>query len=166
VKAAARSKTRRTAMMNTDQLACFAANRRRPSELAKSRPVEFRDGGELHSLATIAEWLRYEGRDRERSVRRLFARHGVRMIRRGRGVYFVTEQQFAELIEKMTCLPSDGEAKSFTSAVRSVSGAKRVSSKSILAGQIAAKLQKRTAPSSNPISDTKSFTVVEGGRTF
>jgi hypothetical protein len=117
------------------------------------------------SLATIAERLHYSGRDRERSVRRLFARHGVPMIRRGRRVYFVTEQQYAELIEKMTCSQSGGEAKIFTSAVRSVSGAKRVSSKSILAERIAATMPKRTVRSSKPISATKSFTVVEGGRT-
>jgi hypothetical protein len=37
---------------------------------------------------------------------------------------------------------------------------------SILAGRIAVTLQRRTAPSSKPISDTKSFTVVKGGRTY
>ena len=41
-----------------------------------------------------------------------------------------------------------------------------VSSKNILAARIAAKLQKVTVPSSKPISDMKSFTVVEGGRTL
>jgi hypothetical protein len=118
------------------------------------------------TLATIAERLHYSGRDQKRSVRRLFARHRVAMIKRGRGVYFVTEQQYAELIEKLTCLASGAEAKTSTPAVRSVSGGKRVSSKNILAGRIAAKLQKNTVPSSKPISDMKSFTVVQGGRTL
>src|SRR4029077_108738 len=57
----------------------------------------------LLPLSTIADRLHYTGRDRDRSVRRLFKRHGVPMIRRGRGASFVTEQQYAELIEKITC---------------------------------------------------------------
>jgi integrase len=73
------------------------------------------------TLATVAERLHCDGRDRERSVRRLFERHGVCMIRRGRRAYFVTEGQYAELIEKMTvCSQSGGEAKNSMSAVRSV----------------------------------------------
>jgi hypothetical protein len=35
------------------------------------------------TLATIAERLHYKGRDQQRSVRRLFARHRVPMIKRG-----------------------------------------------------------------------------------
>jgi hypothetical protein len=120
----------------------------------------------MFSLATIAERLHYSGRDRERSVRRLFMRHGVPMIRRGRGADFVTEQQYAELLEKITtCLPSGVEAKTSTSAVQSVSGGKRGSSKSILSERIAETMQRRIDQSSKPSSDTKSFTVVEGGRT-
>jgi len=120
----------------------------------------------LLSLATIAERLHYSGRDRVRSVRRLFARHGVSMIRRGRAAYFVTEDQYAELIEKMTiCSPSGSGANTSTFAVRSVSGRRSASSKSILAEQIAATMLKRTGRSSKPKSGTKSFTVVEGGRT-
>src|SRR5262249_54690238 len=89
-------------------------------------------------LATIAERLHYSGRDQERSVRRLFQRHGVPMIKRGRGAYFVTEAQYAELIEKMTtCSRSGVEANTSTSAVRSVSGRKGVSSKNILAERLA-----------------------------
>lgn len=84
-------------------------------------------------LATIAERLHYSGRDWERSVRRLFQRHDVSMIRRGRGAYFVTEAQYAELIEKITtCSRSGVEAKTSTSVVRSVSGGKRASSRSFL----------------------------------
>ena len=37
---------------------------------------------EMLPLATIAERLHYSGRDWERSVRRLFQRHGVPMIKR------------------------------------------------------------------------------------
>ena len=119
----------------------------------------------MHSLATIAEKLQYSGRDRERSVRRLFARHRVPIIKRGRGAYFVSDAQFAELIEKMTtCLPSGAEATTSTSVARSVSGGKRASSKSILAEQIAATMPKRIARSSKPTSVTKCFTVVAGGR--
>jgi len=121
---------------------------------------------ELLPLSTIADRLHYTGRDRERSVRRLFVRHRVPIIKRGRGAYLVTEGQFAKLIEKMTtCLPSGVEAKTSISVARSVSGAKRASSKSILAEQIAVTMQKPIAQNSRPTSGTKSFTVVEGGRT-
>ena len=119
----------------------------------------------MHSLATIAARLHYRGRDRERSVRRLFALHRVPIIKRGRGAYLVTEGQFAELIEKMTtCLPSGAEARTSTSVVRSVSGGRSVSSKSILAERITEKMQTRIVRSSKPKSAMKSFTVVEGGR--
>jgi len=64
------------------------------------------------------------GRDRERSVRRLFERLRVPMTKRSRGTYFVTEAQYAELIEKMTtCSRSGVEAKTSISVARSVSGA-------------------------------------------
>lgn len=117
------------------------------------------------TLATIAERLHYSGRDRERSVRRLFHRHGVPMIKRGRGAYFVTEAQYAELIEKMTtCSRSGVEANTSTSAVRSVLGRKRGSSKNVLAERLTETMRRPTAPNSRRISGTKSFTVVEGGR--
>jgi hypothetical protein len=121
----------------------------------------------LLSMEAVAERLQYGGRDHLRSVRRLFGRHGVPMIRRGRAAYFVTEAQYAELIEKMTtCSQSDVEAKTTTSAVPSVSGGRRVSSKSILAGRIAETMRRPTGRNSRQKSDTKSFTVVEGGRTL
>ena len=44
-------------------------------------------------------------------------------------------------------------------------GGKRGSSKSILSERIAETMQRRIDQSSKPSSDTKSFTVVEGGRT-
>jgi hypothetical protein len=119
----------------------------------------------LLPLTTIADRLHYNGTDRERSVRRLFVKHGVPFIRRGRGVYFVTEEQYEALIEAMTCSPSEGAAKNSTCAGRSVSGARRGSSRSILAAQIAETLQKPIGQSSKQKSDTKCFTVVEGGRT-
>jgi tRNA(Ile)-lysidine synthetase-like protein len=117
----------------------------------------------LLPLAIIGERLHYGGRDRERSVKRLFRRYGVPMIRRGRS-YFVTEQQYVELIEKMTCLPSGAEARISTSGARSVWGGKRVSSKNILAERLAETTRRSTAPKSRPRSGTKSFTVLVGGR--
>jgi len=56
----------------------------------------------LLPLTTIADRLHYVGIDRERSVRRLFAKYSVPIVKRGRGSYFVTEQQYEELIEAMT----------------------------------------------------------------
>src|SRR6516165_3676956 len=124
-------------------------------------------GSELCRLSTIADRLHYMGRDRERSVRRLFERHRVSIIKRSRGAYFVTEAQYAELIEKMTtCSQSGAEARTSTSVGRSVSGRKRASSRSTLAERIAATMQTRTDRNSKPKSATKSFTVVEGGRTL
>jgi hypothetical protein len=119
----------------------------------------------LLPLGAIADRLNYVGRDRERSVRRLFAKLGVPIVKRSRGVYFVTEEQYEALIEAMTCSPSEGAAKISICAGRSVSGAKNGSSRSILAAQIAETLRKPTVQSSKRKSDTKCFTVVEGGRT-
>ena len=115
------------------------------------------DSPPLLSLETIADRLHYAGSDRERRVRRLFARHDVPIIKLGRGSYFVTEFQFAALIEATTCLPCASAAKTGTSVVRSVSGGKRASSKSILAAQIDATLQTPTDRSSKPKRATKSF---------
>jgi hypothetical protein len=120
----------------------------------------------LLPLTEIADRLHYVGTDRERSVRRLFDKHGVPFIRRGRGVYFATKGQYEALIEAMTtCSTSGGAAKTSTSGGRSASGARRGSSRSILAAQIAETLRKPIGQSSKQKSDTKCFTVVEGGRT-
>jgi hypothetical protein len=86
-------------------------------------------GPKLYTLAEIADELRYGGSDRERSVRRLFARHGVSMVRRDR--FFVTERQYTALLEAMTCSQSAGVAVSITCVARSASGARNASSKSI-----------------------------------
>ena len=70
----------------------------------------------MHSLATIAARLHYSGRDRERSVRRLFARHRVPIIKRGRGAYFVSDAQFTELIDACRRLDGlDGAARTLIS---------------------------------------------------
>ena len=118
----------------------------------------------LRTLKEVADDLHYRGIDRERSVRRLFARMGIKILRPSRGIYLVTDLQFEQLIEAMTCLPCGSAEEIGTSVVRSVSGAKRESSKNILAAQIAATLQTPTGRSSKRTSGTKSFTVVEGGR--
>src|SRR5258708_4818174 len=115
----------------------------------------------LLPLTAIADRLHYVGTDRERSVRRLFVKHGVPFIRRGRGFYFATEQQYKALIEAMTtCSTSGGAAKTSTSGGRFVSGAKRGSSKSILAARIDATMRRTTAQSSKPKSGSKPFTVL------
>jgi hypothetical protein len=120
---------------------------------------------ELMEFATIADRLHIDGKDRERSVRRLFARYKVKFIKRGRGGYLASEDQFKALIEAMTiCSPSEDAARNSTSVVRSVSGARRASSKSILQDAIAETMRRPTDPSSSPTSGMKSFTVVEGGR--
>jgi hypothetical protein len=119
----------------------------------------------LLTLAAIAERLQYTGRDRKRSVRRLFARHGVPMIERGRGVYFVTEQQYSALLEAMTtCSHSDDAGRNSTSAARSASGVKRGTSKNTLRAAIAERTRKRTDRGLKPRSVMSCFTVLAGGR--
>ena len=64
----------------------------------------------LYTLAEIADHLRYTGCDRERSVRRLFDRYGVPVLRRDRSTFLVTEKQLASLLEAMECSPSENAA--------------------------------------------------------
>src|SRR6516225_4256749 len=92
------------------------------------------------TMREAAERLRYVGKDRERSVRRAFHRHGIPLIRRDHRNFFCTEQQLSELIEAMQCSLSGGAraGRSGTYAGRSVSVARRASSKNILAERIAA----------------------------
>ncbi len=99
----------------------------------------------LFTLAEIAEQLRYAGRDRERSVRRLFQRHGIALLRRDRGTFLVTDEQLAALLESMQCSPYENAAVSGTSVARSASAARPVASKNILQAAIAEKMRKRTA---------------------
>src|SRR5664279_2230073 len=121
---------------------------------------------DLRTLAEIADRLRYEGSDRERSVRRLFRKHKIQIVQRDRHTFLVSEAQYSSLLEAISpCSRSGSAANTSTSAVRSVSGAKRESSKSILAAQIAAMMPTTTKRSSKRTSGMKSFTVVEGGRT-
>ena len=100
----------------------------------------------LYTLAEVAEELRYTGRDRERSVRRLFERHAITLLRRDRGTFLVTDQQLAALLEALKCSPSENVAVSGMFAARSVSVAKPVASKNTLRDAIAEQMRKRTAP--------------------
>src|SRR6516165_5464760 len=119
----------------------------------------------LLTLTTIADRLQYAGRDRERSVRRLFARHRVPIIKRSRGVYFVTEQQYTALLEAMTTCSHSGSAdRNFMYVALSVSGSRRDTSKSTLRAAIAEKTQKPIARVSKAKSGTSCFTVLTGGR--
>jgi hypothetical protein len=117
-----------------------------------------------HTLAEIAARLRIPGRDKERTVRRLFERHHIGILRLNHRTFLVTPRQFAALLDAMTCSPSEGAAKSTTSEARSALVVRRASSKNILAAQIAETMQTRTARSSRPKSGTSCFTVHEGGR--
>jgi hypothetical protein len=116
------------------------------------------------TLAEVADRLRVAGQDCERSVRRLFDRHGINILRPNHRTFLVTERQYAALLEAMTCSPSESAAKSITSGARSVLVVRRESSKNILREQIAATMQTRTDRSLRPKSGMNSFTVLEGGR--
>src|SRR2546426_3987142 len=100
----------------------------------------------LYTLAEVADLLRYAGRDRERSVRRLFERSRIPLLRRDRGTFLATEQQVGTLLEALKCSPCGNEDGFTTSVARSVSVAKPAGSKSTLRDAIAARMPKRTGP--------------------
>ena len=118
----------------------------------------------VYELSEIAEILHYTGRDRERSVRRVFKRHGIPILRRDRNTFLATEQQLNALLEVMKCSAPAAAGGSGTSVARSVSVAKPASSKSTLRDAIAKKMPKRIARDSKVRSGAKCFTVVAGGR--
>src|ERR1700722_10149736 len=109
----------------------------------------------LFTLDEVAVTLRYAGADRQRSVRRAFARLGIPILRRDRGTFLVTEQQLAALMEAMKCSPFAEGAGCGTSAARSVLVARPASSKNILRDAIAKKMQTRTARESRAKSGGK-----------
>src|SRR6266446_837475 len=106
----------------------------------------------LFTIAEVADLLRYTGRDRERSVRRLFERCRIPLLRRDRGTFLATEEQVEGLLEAMKCSPSESAAGSTTSVGRSGSVAKPAGSKSTLRAAIAARMPKGTEPGSSTTS--------------
>ena len=103
----------------------------------------------LIELEEIARRLKFDGTDLRRSVRRVFDRHHVPLIKRGRNNFFATEAQYALLMERMECLQSEKKANGTTVEARSVSGRRSRGSKSTLRDAVNATLRKRTEPSSN-----------------
>ena len=118
----------------------------------------------LYTLAEVADDLRYEGKDRERSVRRLFDRLGVPMLRRDRNTYLVTEQQLDTIRKAITCSQSENEADFIIAAARSVSVKRPGKLKSSVQDKIKNALRKSTSTRSPEKSGGRSFTVVAGGR--
>src|SRR6478609_1231255 len=110
---------------------------------------------DLRTLAEIADRLRYSGSDRERSVRRLFQKHKIGIVRRDRGTYLVSETQYATLLEAISCSRLGSAENTSTAAVGSVSGVKRGSSKNILAAQIAETMPTTTKRNSKRTSGMK-----------
>jgi hypothetical protein len=98
----------------------------------------------LYTLAEVADDLRYSGRDRERSVRRLFLRYGVPILRRDRGTFLITDQQLTALVDAMKCSPSENVVVFGTSVARSASVAKPVASKNTLRDAIAERMRRHT----------------------
>lgn len=118
----------------------------------------------LLTLDEVAERLRYTGRARERSVRRLIDRLKVPHRRRGKRI-LLSEGDYRFLLERMKCSTSENVATSTMSEAASVSGRKSGSSKSELRDAVNARMRKRMRRASNKRSGTSSFTVVEGGPT-
>src|SRR5688500_7652965 len=103
----------------------------------------------LIPLAELAERLHYEGRDRERSVRRCFERHGLQLLKRDGRSAFGTERLYQELIQRMqSCSASVDEARSTTAAARSASGGTSGRSPSTLRAAVNAKLRSATRTAS------------------
>jgi hypothetical protein len=120
----------------------------------------------LFTLDEVATILRYIGTDRERSVRGLFRRHGITILRRDHDTWLVTEAHLATLMEALdqcSRLESDAAA-SITSAERSASAAPRESSTKQARDLIAERMLKRTGRSSRRKSGASSLTVLAGGR--
>ncbi len=116
------------------------------------------------TLSEVADLLRYDGKDRERSVRRLFRKYGVSIIRRDRNTFLVLPEQYKALMEKMTCLPSEDEVACGTVEVQSVSAKPSGRSKNTLRAAISAKMPKPTGPTSSTNFSKKLFTALPGGR--
>jgi hypothetical protein len=73
----------------------------------------------LIPLSELADRLHYEGRDRARSVRRCFQRHGLHLLQRDGRSVFATERLYQELIQRMqTCSNCDAEARSSRGTIR------------------------------------------------
>ena len=86
----------------------------------------------LYTVAEVADQLRYTGSDRERSVRRLFQRYGIPILRRDHGTFLVTDEMVGMLLEAMKCSPSENAVTSGMSVARSASVARPATSKSTL----------------------------------
>ncbi len=116
------------------------------------------------TLSEVADLLRYDGKDRERSVRRLFRKYGVSIIRRDRNTFLVLPNQYKALMEAMTCSPSEDAVAFGTVEVQSVSARPSGRSKNTLRAAINARMPKPIGPTSNTNYSKKLFTAVPGGR--
>ena len=116
------------------------------------------------TLAEVADELRYDGKDRKRSVLRLFKKYRIPLVRRDRNTWLVLPNQKRALWEVLTCLPSENEAACGIAAVESVSAKPCGKSKSTLRDAIDAKLPKPTGPGSSTNYSKSLFTALPGGR--
>jgi hypothetical protein len=93
------------------------------------------------TLLDLADALHYTGSDRERSVRRLFDRHGISLLRLDRRTFRATGEQVAALMEAMKYSRSENAVQPGKSAIRrSVWTAKSVASKKDLKDLIAKRM--------------------------
>lgn len=100
----------------------------------------------LYTMEELADELRYTGADRVRSVRRLFQRYSIPILRRDRGTFLATDAMVAALLEAMKCSPSENGDRSGISVERSVSVVRSAGSKNTLRDAIAEKMRKHTGP--------------------
>ena len=117
---------------------------------------------EFLTLAAVADRLMIDGVQRERTVRGLFKKHKVPFVSLGhrRGI-LITEEQYAQLVEAMTCRStSENGGKSGTSRGRFGSAKKRTRSKRSLQESVQSKLLTNTSRASPAKSRTSSSTVL------
>jgi hypothetical protein len=119
----------------------------------------------LITLSEMADLLHYEGRDRERSVRRCFQKHGLQLLKRDGRAAFATEQLYQELLWRMQgCSASVDEANYSMRAVQSASAGRSAKSRNTLRAAVNAKLRSNTCTALRPKSVTKPLMVLPGGR--
>lgn len=113
----------------------------------------------LLTLEEVADRLRIEGKDRRRSVRELFRKYDVPIIRKKNSL--VSEEQFKALVKAMTFSLSGNAVGSITSGARSVSVPRGGGSKNILRAAIAERTRKPIAFGSPVKSEPSYLTVVK-----
>lgn len=121
----------------------------------------------LLTLSEVADRLLITVKRPEEKVRELLSKHRVSYITLDYRTYRVTEDQYKQLLEAMTChsiLESGAPQETGTSTGQSKSAKKGAKSKKGLQDLVQNALQKSTSRARRSASKTSSFTVLQGGQ--